>query len=136
MLKPIIMAMILVESSNNPLAVSPKGAKGLMQLMPIGAKEVERISDLRCKRLFDPKTNVECGTTLFDFYLKRSKGSIRKALILYNSGYYGLRARKLPRETRDYLAKVCALTNCETVLESSIWGPYWIDQPNPLRRIP
>lgn len=128
--------MIIVESSNNPLAVSPKGAKGLMQLMPIGAKEVERISNLSCKKLFNPKVNVQCGTTLFDYYLKRSNGSIRKALILYNSGYYGLRARKLPRETQEYLTKVCTLTNCETVLESSIWGSYWIDQPNPLRRIP
>ena len=136
MLNKLILAIILVESGGNPRAVSPKNAKGLMQLTDIGALEAERVEGVNCDDLFDPQINKTCGVALFNYYLRVGRGSIRKALILYNSGYYGLRARKLPRETREYLGKVCALANCETFLETSIWGPVWIVQPDPLRRLP
>jgi len=78
----LVHALIKAESNNNPKAVSPAGAVGLMQLMPATAAGygVENR-----EALFDPATNVNVGTRHLKRLLKKYK-NIHRALIAYNAG--------------------------------------------------
>jgi hypothetical protein len=89
----LIKAVIGAESANNPQAVSPKGAQGLMQLMPGTAKEMG-VTDP-----FDPKQNIDGGTKYLSGLLKKYKGNETLALIAYNGG-------RLPKETLNYVQKI------------------------------
>jgi len=113
MIKELVAAVIIAESSGNPSAVSPVGAQGLMQLMPIGVEEVRQ--QFPCMRFvewkpFDPEINIMFGTLLLKFYLTETDGNVREALVLYNSGYRGLRywrAGEPFKETSVYVERVC-----------------------------
>lgn len=76
----LIGAMITVESNWLPSAVSPKGAMGLMQLMP---KTAESLS---IGNPFDPHENITGGVRYFRMLLDYFKGSLRRALAAYNAG--------------------------------------------------
>jgi soluble lytic murein transglycosylase-like protein len=76
----LIRAVIGQESGNRPCAVSPKGAQGLMQLMPATAAQFNVIDP------FDPKQNVEAGTKLLKQLLDKYKGDVSLALSAYNAG--------------------------------------------------
>ncbi|HLG97384.1 MAG TPA: lytic transglycosylase domain-containing protein [Bryobacteraceae bacterium] len=76
----LIRAVINEESASRPCAVSPKGAQGLMQLMP-ATIELFGVHDA-----FDPKQNVEAGTKLLKQLLTKYNGDIRLALSAYNAG--------------------------------------------------
>ncbi|RLF87463.1 hypothetical protein DRN34_01780 [Thermococci archaeon] len=78
----LVVGMIEVESRFNPMAVSKKGATGLMQIMPnIWAESlgIENEEDL-----YDIETNILCGVRVFLHNLKTSKGNIGEALWRYN----------------------------------------------------
>ena len=99
----LIKAIIKAESNFNPRAVSSAGAQGLMQLMPATARGLG-VSDS-----FDPEQNVMAGTRFLKDMLRRYDGNLDEALAAYNWGpgrvdKHG--TSHLPRETRDYLAKV------------------------------
>lgn len=84
----LILAIIEVESGFNPLAVSSRGAVGLMQVMPETAgfmAEKLGISLNGDKSLFDPFINVRLGIYYFSLLINRFE-SIDEALIAYNSG--------------------------------------------------
>lgn len=86
-------------------AVSPKGARGLMQVMPETAAEM----GVSPRRLFDPQANVAAGTRYLAEQVDRFHGELPKALAAYNAGPGAvLSGQPLPRETRLYVPRVLA----------------------------
>ena len=98
----LVKAVIYMESGGNPRVVSPKGAGGLMQLMPGTAGE------LGVKDLFDPEENIKSGTRYLGSLLKRFK-STELALWAYNAGPQAVVRGHMPRETQDYVPGVIRL---------------------------
>lgn len=99
----LIHSVIAAESAGNPRAVSPKGAAGLMQLMPLTARSLD-VSDV-----FDPTQNVEAGTKYLRRLLDQYDHDLGKALAAYNAGPAKVDAyRGLPpyRETQQYVKRV------------------------------
>ena len=99
----LIKAMIMAESSYNPRAVSKKGAKGLMQLMPRTAKA------MGVKDCFNPAHNIEGGVRYFRKLLNQFDGNIELALAAYNAGRKKvLKYKGIPpyKATRAYIQKV------------------------------
>jgi soluble lytic murein transglycosylase-like protein len=106
----LIKAVIKAESNFNPHAVSHAGARGLMQLMPGTARS------LGVNDSFDPEQNVMAGTRFLSDLLKRYNGDLDSALAAYNwgPGNVDKKPGRLPRETRDYLARVKQLYDSYT----------------------
>ncbi len=99
----LIKAMIRTESGFNPLAVSKKGAKGLMQLMPETAQRVN------VSNVFSPRENIEGGVRYFKYLLSLFNNDLRLSLAAYNAGENVVaELRSIPpyRETVDYVKKV------------------------------
>ena len=100
----LIHAVILAESAYNPKAVSPKGAMGLMQLMPATAKRFD-VTDA-----YDPVQNIRGGTRYLKFLMDRFGNDIELATAAYNAGEGAVEkyGRTIPpyRETQDYVRKV------------------------------
>ncbi len=98
-----VKAVIKAESGFNPLAVSPKGAQGLMQLMPQTAAEVH-VQDT-----FSPQDNIAGGVRYLRQMLDRFAGNIALAAAAYNAGPTRVEeSGGIPNiaETREYVAKV------------------------------
>jgi len=99
----IIMAIIMAESGYNPRAVSKKGAKGLMQLMPRTAKA------LGVKNPFNPSDNINAGVKYFKKNLNTFNGNVKLALAAYNAGSRNVKKYGgIPpfRATKIYVKKV------------------------------
>jgi soluble lytic murein transglycosylase-like protein len=106
----LFVAVIHIESFYDPYAVSPKGAEGLMQLMPhTAAWMAERLSlDRSDGHSFDPELNVRLGTRYLAM-LAREFGHMDRALTAYNRGPRATRHLlashgELPRDIRDFYA--------------------------------
>jgi soluble lytic murein transglycosylase-like protein len=99
----LVRAVIQRESMFKPCAVSPKGAQGLMQLMPATA------NDLGVSDPFDPKQNIDAGTRYLKQLLTRYNGNIELALGAYNAGPSRVdKAGGVPNipETKTYVLEI------------------------------
>ena len=102
----LVRALVKVESNFNPRAVSPKGAMGLMQLMP----ETARKYDVR--NPFDAAQNVEAGVRHLKGLLENYGGDVSLSLAAYNAGEGAVqRSRGIPpyTETRNYVKRITTL---------------------------
>jgi soluble lytic murein transglycosylase-like protein len=104
----LIKAVIKAESNFNHKAVSPKGAQGLMQLMPATA------SSLQVDDSFHPEKNIDGGVRYLRYLIRLFNGDLRLALAAYNAGEKAvMRYGGIPpyRETQDYVQRVLSYLN-------------------------
>jgi len=100
---PLLKAIIKAESDFDPRAVSKKGAKGLMQIMP------ENFKLLGLKNPFNPSENINAGTRYFKQMFDRFKGKLALSLAAYNAGPTAVdRYKTIPpfEETEEYVRRV------------------------------
>jgi len=101
----LIAAVVRAESAFDPRAVSRKGARGLMQLMPATARRF----GLAAEEIHDPVKNLDAGARYLAWLLERFAGDLPRALAAYNAGEGTVdRYGGVPpfRETRDYLRRI------------------------------
>lgn len=102
----LVKAVVAVESSFEPKAVSPAGALGLMQLIPRTAEEMQ-VQDT-----FDARDNIYGGTRYLRVLANHFAGDLRKTIAAYNAGPTAVtRAGDVPNfeETRRYVQRVLTL---------------------------
>jgi Transglycosylase SLT domain len=100
----LLYAIMHQESTFKPRALSPKGARGLMQLMPLTARR------FGVTNIFDPKQNIEGGSRYMRFLLDYFEGDVELALAGYNAGEgavikYGYQVPPYS-ETREYVRRI------------------------------
>ena len=113
----LVKAVIAAESGWNPLAISPKGAVGIMQLMPKTA------TDMGVGNRYNPEENIEGGIKYLKHLLERFKGNLTMALAAYNAGPARVeKVRGVPSipETVNYVRKVM---NTYSGGPETIWSP-------------
>ncbi|QDX20550.1 lytic transglycosylase domain-containing protein [Pandoraea pnomenusa] len=111
----LLKAVISVESAFIPSAVSPKGAVGLMQLIPSTAAQYGVVADAQgsiADKLTNPETNVSAGARHLRSLIERFPGNLSLALAAYNAGEGAVRRydNRLPpyEETHRYVSEVLA----------------------------
>ena len=99
----LIRGVIEQESAFHACAISSKGAKGLMQLMPA------TIEQFKVTDAFDPQQNIEAGATFLRQLLDKYKGDLKLALAAYNAGPATVdKTGGIPdiKETQDYVEQI------------------------------
>lgn len=103
----LLHAVIMTESNYNARAKSPKGAQGLMQLMPFTARR------FGVNNSYDPSQNIQGGARYLSYLLKLFKNDFSLAVAAYNAGENAVieHGNKIPpyRETVNYVGKVMGL---------------------------
>lgn len=140
----LVQAVIAAESGYNRQAVSPKGAVGLMQIMPatgerygvVGDKSIAANGKLNkgarstSEKLFDPKTNLGVGTRYLRDLMRMFPGRLDLVLAAYNAGEGAVQrnGNQIPpyRETQNYVQTVMALYQ-------ALKPPVPVSQPVPQR---
>ena len=112
----LLQALIATESGFDTYAVSPKGAVGLMQLIPPTAERYGVKADKNLpisKKLTDPKTNIRAGSSYLRDLIALFPGQLELALAAYNAGEGAVQraGNKIPNypETRNYVKTVMQL---------------------------
>ena len=111
----LVKALVHVESSFDPTATSPKGAMGLMQLMPGTASRMGVVKPYR------PEENVRGGVKYLKFLFDRYNGNSRLAIAAYNAGEGAVdRFREVPpyAETQTYVRRVLQMRELYDCAES------------------
>ncbi|TBR18022.1 lytic transglycosylase domain-containing protein [bacterium] len=116
----LVRAVIAVESEFRPSAVSPRGARGLMQVMPATAEEF----GVPARELHEPAPNLRAGTAYLGFLYRALRGRYKlkaarlgdapewaqhRVLAAYNGGPRLLFGERWPGETRRYVGRVARL---------------------------
>jgi hypothetical protein len=137
----LIAIVTLVESGGNPLAQSPSGAMGLMQIMPATGQDIARIRGIQgfsLDQLWSPETNIDFGA----WYLAQQlssfgvdgdpdwQESVELAASAYNGGPGTVQAllgngRSLPGETERYRAWVGGMWSERGVAQSATFEAWW-----------
>ncbi len=103
----LLHAVITAESNYNYRATSPKGARGLMQLMPVTAKR------FGVSNMYDPGQNIQGGALYLAYLLKLFNNDFKLAIAAYNAGENAViqHGNKIPpySETVNYVSKVMGL---------------------------
>ena len=112
----LLQALIATESGFDTHAVSPKGAVGLMQLMPPTAERYGVRADKQTpieKKLTDPRTNIKAGSSYLRDLIKMFPGQLELAVAAYNAGEGAVQraGNKIPNypETKNYVKTVMQL---------------------------
>jgi soluble lytic murein transglycosylase-like protein len=112
----LLQALIATESGFDPKAVSPKGAVGLMQIIPATAARYGVVGDARVpveKKLTDPRTNVRAGSRYLADLIRMFPGQLELALAAYNAGEGAVQraGNRIPNypETQNYVKTVMQL---------------------------
>lgn len=112
----LLQALIATESGFDPAAVSPKGAVGLMQIMPATAERYGVKADRSApvaRKLTDPRTNVRTGSRYLRDLIRMFPGQLELALAAYNAGEGAVQraGNRIPnyRETQNYVKTVMQL---------------------------
>ncbi|MEJ8849699.1 lytic transglycosylase domain-containing protein [Variovorax rhizosphaerae] len=112
----LLQALVATESGFDAQALSPKGAMGLMQVMPATAERYGVQGDKRGtieEKLYDPRINIATGSRYFRDLIAMFPGQIELALAAYNAGEGAVQraGNKIPnyRETQDYVQTVLQL---------------------------
>ena len=103
----LVEAVARVESGFNPRALSHKGARGLMQVIPATGRRF----GVRSDKLFDPEHNLKAGVAYLAWLSKRYGGNLDFIIAAYNAGEGAVDDHGgIPpyRETRDYVRRVKA----------------------------
>ena len=128
----LAMAVISVESAFNPVAVSPKNAQGLMQLIP---ETAERFG---VRRVFSPAENIKGGLAYLRWLLAFFKGNVALVAAAYNAGERAVeRYRGVPpyEETRRYVKKITGLyTKSSHPYEHDVVEPSLLVAPGTRKR--
>jgi soluble lytic murein transglycosylase-like protein len=101
----LVTAIMAAESSFNPCALSPKGAMGLMQIMPAVAQDFE----VNIDEAYEPDENIRAGVLLLKRLNKKFKGNLKLTVAAYNAGPGNVdRYKGIPpfKETQNYVKKV------------------------------
>ena len=112
----LLQALIATESGFNAAAVSPKGAVGLMQLIPPTAErygvKAEKDAPIH-QKLTDPRTNIRAGASYLRYLINLFPGQLELALAAYNAGEGAVQraGNKIPNypETKNYVKTVMQL---------------------------
>ena len=123
----IALAVAEVESGFRSDPISPKGAIGVMQIMPLTAKSVFNVPR---HRLFDPEVNIRLGVKFLDQLIEQYHGEIHYALSHYNGGS---RVGSFPNSriipaTRTYVQKVHTAAKRHQKSLASLETPIWQDK--------
>ena len=112
----LLQALIATESGFDAQALSPKGAVGLMQVMPATAARYGVTGDRKTpveRKLFDARTNIRTGTRYFADLMRMFPGQLELALAAYNAGENAVvrAGNRIPnfRETQNYVKTVMQL---------------------------
>lgn len=127
----LLKALIVTESGFNPSAVSPKGAVGLMQLIPPTAQRYGVTAGKGVtieEKLTDPKTNIKAGARYLADLIKRFPGRLELALAAYNAGEGAVQraGNKIPNypETQNYVKTVMQLYTGLSPAVASLPAPF------------
>lgn len=121
-LDPLLVYSVMhQESSFKSRAISPKGARGLMQLMPGTAAR------FGVTNIFDPEQNIEGGSRYMKFLLDRFDGDLSLALAGYNAGEgavekYGFRIPPYA-ETQEYVRRISSRYNLLRDPNAALYAP-------------
>lgn len=116
--RELVEAVIQAESSWDPLAVSPKGAAGLMQLMP------ETAARFAVKDVFAIPENIRGGVAYLAFLINLFRGDLRLVAAAYQAGESSILSRGLEyssREVYQYVTRVLRLYGAKRARHPADW---------------
>ncbi len=117
----LVHALVKVESDYNPLAMSRKGAMGLMQLMP------ETAMTMNVRDSFNPAENIDGGVKYLKYLIDRYEGNLSLALAAYNSGETAVKKwGTIPpfKETQEYVKRILKIYNGGAAVQAGYIARY------------